>query len=407
MTQPEQYALSVRPSRRCARNLAALLPVLLAMFGPPSDANAQPRLKTYQTRYYTLHTDLDEAGVQEATLRITLMAEEYNRRTQGLAGSVNQRLPFYLFKNREDYYAAGGMPGSDGVYMGVGLMAITDPTKDPTYAWQVIQHEGFHQFVHATMGNGIPIWANEGMAEYFAEGIWTGDQFIVGLIPEARRRRIRDKIASQGYISLYEMMHMSHEAWVSVLTGDNYDLAWSMVHFLAHGDDGRYEQAFMSYLRDVAHRMPSDRAWKKSFGNDVAAFQQRWEAYWLGLPERPTGELYTQTVVSTITSFYARAISQRQTFDTPEAFFEAAGRGELQAHKDDWLPPTLLERALINAPRAGTWAFEKQPGKRPPLLSCTLYDDTVLLGQFKYGNKRVKSVCVESKPPGKKKPKRK
>ena len=83
-------------------------------------------MKKYESKYYVIYTDLGEDGAKETSLRMTRMAEEYYNRTKEFSGRINKKFPFYLFKKPEDYYAAGGLPGSAGVFMGGAdkLMAI-------------------------------------------------------------------------------------------------------------------------------------------------------------------------------------------------------------------------------------------------------------------------------------------
>src|SRR5439155_15857357 len=114
-----------------------------------------------------------------------------------------------------------------------------------------------------------------------------------------------------------------------------------------------------------------------------------WHDYWLNLPENPTESLYAQITVSILTSFYARAFSQHQIFEKFEEFTAAAKAGELKAHKDDWLPKSLVEAALKQAPKIGDWTIQKVPGKRE--LVCTLKDGNVIRGTFVISNSRVKS----------------
>ena len=365
---------------------------VLAVASSPAAAQSRtPKLKTYETKYYILHTDLDTETVQEATLRITLMAEEYRARTKGLAGTIKERLPFYLFKERSAYEAAGGEKGTDGMFTGDKLVALANP-KHPDATWRVVQHEGFHQFVLAAIGPKLPIWANEGLAEYFGLGRFTGDQFIVGLIPPARLARVKEGIAARRFKSLRAMLQMSQDEWNSNFKAENYDQAWSMVHFLAVAENGKYQRAFVDFLADVSHQLDWDQAWTKRFGKDVDAFQKRWAEYWTGLPDDPTADLYAQVIASTLTSFYARAFSQRQYFDKIEDFFAAAEHGRLKAHQQDWLPPSLLRDALEAAPHVGTWSLEHKPGQR--LLLCRTNAGTLLEGSFKIENGRVQSVAV-------------
>ena len=72
----------------------------------------------YETKYYIIHTDLDPDDAHEAAIRVTKMAEVYADRTRGFSGVIRKKFPFILFKDVEDYHAAGGPEGSAGVFNG-------------------------------------------------------------------------------------------------------------------------------------------------------------------------------------------------------------------------------------------------------------------------------------------------
>lgn len=385
------------------------LPVVLTLMAGglvlAAPAAAQPGFKTYQTKYYVLHTDLEADGVKEIVRRLTVMAEEFHYRTRGFAGAVQNRLPIHVFSRPEDYYAVGGMPGSAGVFMGDRLMVVAGEELS-TRSWHVIQHEAFHQFAAAAIGRGLPPWANEGLAEYFGHGVFTGDNFYTGLIPSNRVAQIQQGIKEDKFKSLSQMMRLQQEVWNAEINlahaqaGHNYLQAWSMIHFLAHANDGRYQDAFADFLRAVGRGQPWEQAWVRAFGNRVDAFQQRWEEYWLSLPADPTDDLSAEITVSIITSFFARAFSQRQYFDTLDEFLAAAEAGRLKAHQEDWLPPRLLQTAIKKMPEAGTWSLQRRPGKR--LVVCQREDGTIMEGHFRIKNRRVQSVEVRVRPPKKK-----
>lgn len=331
-------------------------------------------MKTYQTRYYMLHADLPPETAAEAKLRLSLMAEEYWSRTKTFGGVIRDRMDFYIFKNHEDYVDAGAPPSSAGVFIGwtLGgkrggrLMATVSSGED----WRVAQHEGFHQFIHMTMPEEIPIWANEGLAEYFGHGIWTGDAFVLGVVPPARCRRLNDLVEAGRLMSLLDMMRLSHAEWNFGLAMRNYDQAWSMVHFLAHGNGGKYQTAFATFLRDVAGGQPWEKVWIDRFGRDTDKFRNVYTAWWKPLADDPPTEPYNRALVHTLTSFLARATAMKLTFATSEEFLAAAEAGKIKPDPVKqvalWLPETLLSDALAQAPKAGTWTLDSK-GATPRL----------------------------------------
>jgi hypothetical protein len=57
--------------------------------------------------------------------------------------------------------------------------------------YNVLQHEGFHQFADARIMFGMPPWVNEGLAEYFGDAIMVGNELVVGRLDRERLERMR------------------------------------------------------------------------------------------------------------------------------------------------------------------------------------------------------------------------
>ncbi len=364
---------------------------------PPAVA---AHLKTFDTPYYTMHTDISEAEVREADLRMTRMFEEYQKRTAGFSGQINSKFPFFLFKSPEDYYASGAIPQSDGVFMrdqfGRRLMAIAgDHTSDMT--WHIVQHEGFHQFADSVIHGELPIWVNEGLAEYFGEARWTGDGFVSGLIPPDRLKEVNIAILRKTFKPFATMMSMTREEWGSHLDYANYTQAWAMIQFLGHGENGRYQQFFIAFMNNLNRGTPATQAWNNVFGTDTVAFQKQFEKWWLALPANPTRSEYVRAGVATLTSFLARATIQKQSFTDPADFIKNIKLPDLDTTRDIWLPPKLFEDVSPMVEKIGKWSFETKKNL-PPKLVLVDDDGTKYVGTFTIAYNRVTQVNVVVTP---------
>lgn len=364
----------------------------LALCGP---AIAAPALKTYSTQYYIMHTDLDTDDTKEAIIRMTRMAEEYHNRTSEFSGAIREKLPFFLFKNGEDYYEAGGLPGSAGVFTGSALLAIAGEHANAR-TWHVVQHEGFHQFAAAVIRGEIPTWLNEGIAEYFGESLFTGDGFVSGVVPSWRMKRVQEELKKNTFKSVKQMMLLPHDAWNSNLSVVNYDQAWSMVQFLAHGDNGRYQQPFVNFMKLIGRGVQWPTAWRQTFG-DASGFEQQWRDYWLKMPDNPTAELYAQATTATLNSFLARATAQKQHFASFDEFQSAAQDHRLKTGDsiDEWLPADLLEQALAWVKNSDAVQWSLQTVDKAPQLTATLPDGTRLVGACALRGGHVLKTWVE------------
>lgn len=374
---------------------AAPFATLLWVFALSGPVLGAPALKTYSTQYYLMHTDLDTDDTKESIIRMTKMVEEYHNRTSEFSGTIHEKLPFFLFKNREDYYESGGLPGSAGVFTGQALLAIAGEHTNAR-TWHVVQHEGFHQFAAAVIRGEIPTWLNEGIAEYFGESLFTGDGFVSGVIPSWRLKRVQEELKTNTFKSVKQMMLLPHDAWNNNLSIVNYDQAWSMVQFLAHGDNGRYQQPFVNFMKLIGRGVPWPNAWRQTFG-DASGFEQQWRDYWLNLPENPTADLYAQATTASLNSFLARAIAQKQHFATFDEFLSAAEAHQVKTSDsmDEWLPPSLLEQALAWVKNSDAVQWSLVTSEKTPQISATLPDGNRLLGAYALRSGHVLKAWVE------------
>ena len=364
-----------------------------------------PGMKTYDSPVYTIYTDVPEDDAKEAVLRMTKMAFEYNERTKGLfTGQIRSKLPFYLFNKREDYITASGMPDTAGVFTGTELMACTMRNRETgemsRMTWHTVQHEGFHQFVDAVIRGDIPTWVNEGLAEYFGEGIFTGDSMVIGLVPNSRMVRIKEEISENKFMTIPTMMKLSHKEWNANLDVINYDQAWSMVHFLVHAENGKYTTAFAQFLQLVGKGNPWERAWLASFGS-VEGFEAKWKTYWKDMPENPTLDLFAKANVSALTSFLGRSVSQKDTFDSFEEFMKKDGKS-IRTAPADWLPPHLFDEmkkmsaALQDV--GAKYELTRVVNSNLRGLTCTMEDGTKITSSFTLKDGRIGIVSVKLIP---------
>jgi hypothetical protein len=339
-------------------------------------------LQRYETKYYILYTDVPPDQAREAALRMSRMAEEYHVRTRDFSGEIRTKFPFYLYTHKEDYIAAGGMEGTAGFFNGHALYATVGGEKLNDRTWHVVQHEGFHQFAAAVIGGERPMWLDEGLAEYFGEALFTGDGFISGVVPEWRLKRLRDEINHDKLLSIERMMNLSRDEWNGKIALANYDQAWSMVHFLAHGENDKYQRAFGAMMVELSHNKDPDAAFADNFGS-ATGFEERWKKFWLNLPDDVSSNQYTQATVARLTSFLARAVAQKQSFESFEQFRAVALSKKLKMSPDDWLPDELLLRALADADDLINGGAQFTLIAHPtPQIQCRLPSGKRFLGTF-------------------------
>jgi hypothetical protein len=159
--------------------------------------------------------------------------------------------------------------------------------------FRTLYHEGFHQFLFNRVSANVPLWLNEGFAEYFAEATWNGKRFTTGQVPWERLRVLKNALRGGTHIPLGQLFAMRSEEWLaSVRADDNqapvqYCEVWSVVHFLLHAKGGRYRDRALGYLRLISEGMDHDEAFLESFGSNVDGFERAWRQYVMALESGP------------------------------------------------------------------------------------------------------------------------
>ena len=225
-----------------------LLVVLVASLGAGD-------LRRLDTRYYRLHSDLPPGLTQTLGRELDAMYDEYARRFAGFgdAGSgADERLDVHLFADRDDYVGFVGNVNrhSGGVYIpGRRVLAsyLGDRGRDELRA--VLRHEAFHQFADVAVGEQVPPWLNEGLAQLFEDGHWqvgpggSGARFVMGGVTPHRLRRWQADRRRGTLPTLAGLVAMDHDAWHANMpdahaAGSQYNAAWAAAHFFVYATDG-------------------------------------------------------------------------------------------------------------------------------------------------------------------------
>ena len=299
-----------RVSRATSGRTAAarVLLLALAVFAPGWLISASARaaiddLDAYQSEHYRVYTDLPRAEAAVYGRHMDLIHRSYDRFLRRLDGDTRGLQDIYLLRDRAGYLSTLASFGIDG--SASGGMFFYGPTGSGLATWvegrprgevlATLQHEGFHQFAFAKTQDGLPIWVNEGLAEYFGDAVIVEGGVRHGVIDADRLERIRASRRSGTALPFAELLSISGELWRQNLTSGSprgpvqYDQAWATVHFLIHSDP-RVERAFSDYLVALSRGTRHERAFPETFGEDPAPMEAAYDRFVERLRPDPFGE---------------------------------------------------------------------------------------------------------------------
>ncbi len=272
------------------------------------------RLAQFKTRHYVVYTNAGRQRAKFFARHMDRIFNEYQKRFEQSdfkRDGSNKPMALYLLKTQQDYIQQLAQFQVNATNSG-GMFVVSDQTKGlftflegrPVgQTISVLQHEGFHQFAYRFMGPHLPIWVNEGLAQYFEDGILVGKHFYLDIANARRVRTIRQALKDRQTLPFDLMLSMSDQTWSTqvrqspALAALQYDQAWSMTFFLINADQKKYRQAFTHYLLAVGKKTPSKEAFVNafarsdvSFENLVLSFQRAWQRYSSQIEPDPLSE---------------------------------------------------------------------------------------------------------------------
>jgi hypothetical protein len=278
--------------------LSAVVVVLLLVGWVGSAAPAQGRvagLKRFQSRHYLIHADLPRKRVVAIGRHMDAIFDEYSRRFAQFQASDNGiAMNLYLLRSQEAYQQlltshninatnTGGMFFVNNADQG---LATWVGGRSQSQILTFLQHEGFHQFVWSYLSRDMPVWMNEGLVQYFEDGIMVNDNMNLGLANAHRIDLVRHALENRQDFSFNRILHLTGEQWADIVRNKPqqaavmYAQAWSMVFFLIHGEGGRYYGNLKTYLKLLGQRQTSDAALAVAFKHNLLlSLDNSWRRY--------------------------------------------------------------------------------------------------------------------------------
>jgi hypothetical protein len=147
-----------------------------------------------------------------------------------------------------------------------------------------VYHEAMHQYLHSVVGEGvgIPIWFDEGMAEYF-EGIQEDKKtrkLDAKLIDKRKMRMVQDKIRTRTVLPLEKLIGATHEDFHDKdRETQYYNQSFAVVYYLMQSSGGKLVH---DYIQELKGKRGIQAANEKLFGKDLKKlkqFEASWKAY--------------------------------------------------------------------------------------------------------------------------------
>ena len=247
------------------------------------------------TPHYLAETDISPETTLLVADHMEAVGAAYAGILQGLGQLNIPRFRVRVYQRHADYVELVGERNKNtvGLYVpGLRMLVASVGTDDLDLILGVLRHEGWHQFIHEVI-EGIPPWADEGLAEYFRHSRVAGERLIQGEAPAMELRFVQRAYARRLTIPLARLMSFEAKEWArlretdALLSSVAYCEAGLFVHFLLDGEGGRYRGLLYQYLLLLYRKTAPAQALKSVFAANVNDLQMAWERYVVSLRPSP------------------------------------------------------------------------------------------------------------------------
>jgi tetratricopeptide (TPR) repeat protein len=274
------------PMKKICRALTAILFVFLAV----SPLFAEGDWIKIETANFTLTGNASEKSIRKVAFKL----EQFRKILSVVLPRTkfNSSIPtqVYVFENDKaftPYKTFGGDEKKD-----TDLIAgYFVPTLDSNYIaladdiyrdnpYRFIFHEYFH-FVMQNNLEGVPIWLNEGLAEYYSSIDIDDDglKFILGAPLDSRILTLKEGDLIP-FEKLFAVNSKSPEYNERHRVGKFYAESWALIHYLLHGENGKYQAQFSTFVNLLVNEdVKSDEAFQKAFQSDYKQFEKQLREY--------------------------------------------------------------------------------------------------------------------------------
>ena len=248
-------------------------------------AGAAKERKWYELRSEHFHVLTD--GSPKKAVRITRKLEEFRFLLSQLLPGLRLDPPVpttvLLFRNAKSIrpyqrVGANGKPLKNAGFMLPGrerMYLVVDTSKSGVYK------TAFHEFVHLVMhltAEDIPVWLNEGIAEFYEETEIRGRNFKIGYFNEGWLRLLQRKKLIP-FDVLQEADHDSEYYTREKLRQVFYAQSWALVHFLMTENEQKRQSQLGKYLNLTAQGTPTGQAFRAAFEAEPEEIRKEFKDY--------------------------------------------------------------------------------------------------------------------------------
>jgi len=235
-----------------------------------------------RSKNFLLVGNASEKEIKQVGVRLEQFREVFSRLFTG--ANVKSPVPttVIVFKSDSSYRPFKPIPNVSGYFQpGPDVNYITLTTEHrgvEQNTFNIIFHEYTHLLVNATSGN-VPVWFNEGLAEYYSTFSITDDQKVALGMPISNHVFLLRERKMLPLRALFQVDHKSPEYNERAKQSIFYAESWALMHYLIQSKEGQRLKEMGKFLDLMNANVPMEEAFQKAFSMTFAEMEKELRNY--------------------------------------------------------------------------------------------------------------------------------
>ncbi len=249
--------------------LATLL--FLLSFGPWSvPVSAKDNWLSVHSKNFLLVGNANEKQIRQVGMRLEQFREVFAQLFPKAVHTSPVPTTVIVFKNDDSYRPFKPNPNVAGYFQAgqdVNYITLTNEVRGGQDPFRVIFHEYTHLLINNTMPN-VPLWFNEGLAEYYSTFSITDDTKVVLGSPISSHVFLLRETKMLPLRTLFNVDEKSPYYNERDKQSVFYAESWALMHYLILGKDGQRVPQMGNFLKLTSANVPLEDAFQQAFSRD-------------------------------------------------------------------------------------------------------------------------------------------
>lgn len=260
--------------------LLTILFLLITFLVAPGSVQAKDNWISVRTKNFFLIGNNSEKEVKQVGVRLEQFRDVFTRLFPNMQFNSPVPTTVVVFKSESSFRPFKPGPNLAGYFQpgpDINYIALTTELQSGNDPFTVIFHEYVHLLVNNTLHN-VPLWFNEGLAEYYSTFGISDDQKVVLGRPISNHVFLLRENKMLPLRTLFQVDHKSPHYNEKNKQSIFYAQSWALMHYLIIGKAGRVDQ-LGKFLQLIIANLPMEQAFQQAFQMTFEAMEKELRDY--------------------------------------------------------------------------------------------------------------------------------